>query len=239
MVGGLPTGARRARGRRRRRRSCGRPWTGRSATTATMSRARSRPARRRPTSGSSAFDTQVLEALGAPVPPDDVLPLPRGGVRRARRVVGLRRRARCARRACRTAGLRLAVISNWGWAAPELLHTLELARHFEARHHQRPGRLPEAIGGHLPACPGAHGRGARAMRSMSATRCRRTSIGAHGRGHPAGAHRPRDARSRRCRGRWPDARDPGRAAHRRPVGPGRPAGTGPTGRRVAVLRRVT
>jgi len=30
------------------------------------------------------------------------------------------------------AGLRLAVISNWGWAGPELLHTLELARHFEA-----------------------------------------------------------------------------------------------------------
>ena len=30
------------------------------------------------------------------------------------------------------AGIRLAVISNWGWAAPELLHTLELARHFEA-----------------------------------------------------------------------------------------------------------
>jgi putative hydrolase of the HAD superfamily len=30
-----------------------------------------------------------------------------------------------------TAGLRLAVVSNWGWAAPELLQTLELARHFE------------------------------------------------------------------------------------------------------------
>ncbi len=29
------------------------------------------------------------------------------------------------------AGLRLAVVSNWGWAAPELLQTLELARHFE------------------------------------------------------------------------------------------------------------
>jgi putative hydrolase of the HAD superfamily len=31
-----------------------------------------------------------------------------------------------------TAGFRLAVISNWSWTAPELLHTLELAQHFEA-----------------------------------------------------------------------------------------------------------
>ena len=29
------------------------------------------------------------------------------------------------------AGLRLGVVSNWGWSAPELLQTLELARHFE------------------------------------------------------------------------------------------------------------
>ena len=29
------------------------------------------------------------------------------------------------------AGLRLGVVSNWSWAAPELLQTLELARHFE------------------------------------------------------------------------------------------------------------
>jgi putative hydrolase of the HAD superfamily len=34
--------------------------------------------------------------------------------------------------ALRAAGLRLGVVSNWGWAAPELLHLLELARHFEA-----------------------------------------------------------------------------------------------------------
>jgi putative hydrolase of the HAD superfamily len=33
--------------------------------------------------------------------------------------------------ALQDAGLRLAVVSNWGWAAPELLQTLELARHFE------------------------------------------------------------------------------------------------------------
>jgi putative hydrolase of the HAD superfamily len=33
--------------------------------------------------------------------------------------------------AMQAGGLRLAVVSNWGWAAPELLQTLELARHFE------------------------------------------------------------------------------------------------------------
>ena len=33
--------------------------------------------------------------------------------------------------AMQAAGLRLAVVSNWGWYAPELLQTLELARHFE------------------------------------------------------------------------------------------------------------
>jgi REG-2-like HAD superfamily hydrolase len=33
--------------------------------------------------------------------------------------------------AMRAAGLRLGVVSNWGWAAPELLHLLELASHFE------------------------------------------------------------------------------------------------------------
>lgn len=33
--------------------------------------------------------------------------------------------------AMQAAGLRLGVVSNWGWAAPELLQTLELARHFE------------------------------------------------------------------------------------------------------------
>lgn len=33
--------------------------------------------------------------------------------------------------ALQAAGLRLGVVSNWGWYAPELLQTLELARHFE------------------------------------------------------------------------------------------------------------
>jgi len=34
--------------------------------------------------------------------------------------------------ALRRSGIRLGVISNWSWQAPELLHDLELARHFEA-----------------------------------------------------------------------------------------------------------
>jgi len=33
--------------------------------------------------------------------------------------------------AMQAVGLRLGVVSNWGWWAPELLQTLELARHFE------------------------------------------------------------------------------------------------------------
>ena len=33
--------------------------------------------------------------------------------------------------ALQAAGLRLAAVSNWAWAAPELLQSLELARHFE------------------------------------------------------------------------------------------------------------
>jgi putative hydrolase of the HAD superfamily len=33
--------------------------------------------------------------------------------------------------AMRAAGLRLGVVSNWGWTAPELLHLLELASNFE------------------------------------------------------------------------------------------------------------
>jgi putative hydrolase of the HAD superfamily len=37
-----------------------------------------------------------------------------------------------ALRALRADGIRLGVISNWSWQAPELLHDLELARHFEA-----------------------------------------------------------------------------------------------------------
>ena len=34
--------------------------------------------------------------------------------------------------AVRAAGIRAAVVSNWLWDAPDLLHALELTRHFEA-----------------------------------------------------------------------------------------------------------
>ncbi len=77
------------------------------------------------------FDTQVLEALGAVVPPDAFFrSLEAAFAERAAwwifdDVPG-------ALDLLQAAGIRLAVISNWGWAAPELLHTLELARHFEA-----------------------------------------------------------------------------------------------------------
>jgi putative hydrolase of the HAD superfamily len=37
-----------------------------------------------------------------------------------------------AMRALREAGLRLGVISNWVWGGPELIHSVELASHFEA-----------------------------------------------------------------------------------------------------------
>jgi REG-2-like HAD superfamily hydrolase len=77
-----------------------------------------------------AFDSRVLAELGHPPQPesfyrslesefalastwwvfDDVVP---------------------SLRALQDAGLRLAVISNWSWALPELLHTLELTSHFE------------------------------------------------------------------------------------------------------------
>lgn len=76
------------------------------------------------------FDTRVLEALGAPVPADAFF--------RSLEAAFAERAAWWvfddvppALDVMHQAGLRLAVISNWGWAAPELLHTLELARHFE------------------------------------------------------------------------------------------------------------
>lgn len=44
-------------------------------------------------------------------------------------------------------GIRLAVISNWSWQAPDLLHDLELARHFE-------GVVVSAHVGYLKPHPG-------------------------------------------------------------------------------------
>jgi putative hydrolase of the HAD superfamily len=77
------------------------------------------------------FDARVLAALGQPEPPDAFF--------RALEAAFAERSAWWvfedvppALNALADAGYRLAVISNWSWSAPELLHTLELARHFEA-----------------------------------------------------------------------------------------------------------
>ena len=77
------------------------------------------------------FDTQVLEALGAQIPPDAFFrTLEAAFAERA--AWWIFEDVPESLQALQDAGLRLAVISNWGWAGPELLHTLELARHFEA-----------------------------------------------------------------------------------------------------------
>ena len=77
------------------------------------------------------FDTLVLEALRAPVPPDAFFrSLEAAFAERA--AWWIFEDVPPALEVLHGSGLRLAVISNWGWAAPELLHTLELARHFES-----------------------------------------------------------------------------------------------------------
>ncbi|MBX3029356.1 MAG: HAD-IA family hydrolase [Chloroflexi bacterium] len=77
------------------------------------------------------FDTQVLERLGRPVPPDRFFrSLEAAFAERASWWVFPD--VPPALDALQDAGIRLAIISNWGWSAPELIHTLELARHFEA-----------------------------------------------------------------------------------------------------------
>lgn len=77
------------------------------------------------------FDRQVLASLGHPDLPEEVF----------RRVeAAFERRSAWyvfpdvipAVETLRAAGFRLCVVSNWLWGAPELLHDLELARHFEA-----------------------------------------------------------------------------------------------------------
>ncbi|MCY7418162.1 MAG: HAD-IA family hydrolase [Chloroflexi bacterium] len=76
------------------------------------------------------FDIRVLEVLGADIPPDPFFrSLEAAFAERAAwwifdDVPG-------ALQVMQDAGLRLAVISNWGWSGVELLHTLELSRHFE------------------------------------------------------------------------------------------------------------
>jgi putative hydrolase of the HAD superfamily len=76
------------------------------------------------------FDRAVLAALGHEDLPDEVF--------RAIEMAFMARTAWYvfpdvvpAIRALSTAGIRLGVISNWVWGGPELLHDLELGRHFE------------------------------------------------------------------------------------------------------------
>jgi putative hydrolase of the HAD superfamily len=76
------------------------------------------------------FDSLVLARLGHPNLADDVF--------RAIEAAFARRAAwyvypdvEPAVAAMHDAGLRLAVISNWVWGGPELIHDLQLARHFE------------------------------------------------------------------------------------------------------------
>ncbi len=77
------------------------------------------------------FDSQVLERLGLDVPPD---PFFRSleATFSARASWWVYPDVPPALDALQDAGIRLAVISNWGWSGHELIHTLELARHFEA-----------------------------------------------------------------------------------------------------------
>jgi putative hydrolase of the HAD superfamily len=76
------------------------------------------------------FDSLVLARLGYPDLPDETF--------RSIEAAFARRAAWYvypdvgpALSAMERAGLRLAVISNWVWGGPELIHDLELARHFE------------------------------------------------------------------------------------------------------------
>jgi putative hydrolase of the HAD superfamily len=78
-----------------------------------------------------AYDAQILAALGYRDPPEAVF-----------RAIGAAFSAREAwlvfpdvlpvLRALAGGGIRRAVISNWVWGAPQLLHDLELAAYFEA-----------------------------------------------------------------------------------------------------------
>jgi len=77
------------------------------------------------------FDARVLASIGHADLPDDVFRAIEAsfGARAAWHVFP---DVIPAIEALHAAGLRLAVITNWLWGAPELLHDLELARHFEA-----------------------------------------------------------------------------------------------------------
>lgn len=78
-----------------------------------------------------ALDRRVLAALGHPDPPEDFY-------RALERAFAAREAWHVfpdvlpALDLLRAAGIRRAVISNWAWGAPELLHELDLAACFEA-----------------------------------------------------------------------------------------------------------
>ncbi len=76
------------------------------------------------------FDSLVLARIGHADLPDDVFrAIEAAFVRRASWYVYPD--VEPAVEAMQHAGLRLAVISNWVWGGPELIHDLQLARHFE------------------------------------------------------------------------------------------------------------
>lgn len=78
----------------------------------------------------TAFDAAVLARLGQPdLPPAVFRQIEAAFARRAAWYVFPD--VMPALDALRGAGLRLCVISNFVWGAPELIHDLELARHFE------------------------------------------------------------------------------------------------------------
>lgn len=77
------------------------------------------------------FDSQVLAAVGHADLPDEVFHAVEAAFA-ARSAWHVFPDVPPAVEALRGAGFRLGVISNWLWGAPELLHDLELARHFEA-----------------------------------------------------------------------------------------------------------
>lgn len=76
------------------------------------------------------FDARVLALLGCSELPDDVFRAIEAAFdRRASWYVYPDVEPAVA--AMRAAGVRLAVVSNWVWGGPELMHDLELARHFD------------------------------------------------------------------------------------------------------------
>jgi putative hydrolase of the HAD superfamily len=77
------------------------------------------------------FDAGILASLGYENPPEAVFRAI-GDAFAAREAWFIFPDALPALRALDHAGIRRAIISNWVWGAPELLHDLELASHFEA-----------------------------------------------------------------------------------------------------------